>query len=600
VDELAQSLDNGSQLANARLRFLTSEPVNPRQVRHTILASWMRSRRWNIPADGIDLPYISDPDLDLPLARSADPVLRRLYEHLDGQPISIILTDRTGLVLRRMTADSELSRHLDTVHLAPGFSYAEQFAGTNGIGTALEGGRPAHVFGHEHYAEDLEDLACAGVPIRHPISGKTVGAIDLTCWRKDAGSLLIALAKTTADQIRVALLNDSSARELELLQAYLQAGRRGTEMVLAVDQDLVLMNDQARQLLDPADQPVLLAHATDLLSRGRPAPAVVDLPTGRRVRISCRPVRSDLSSSGGIVHVSLLPSAGGPAAGIRSPSRPVLPGVVGSAAPWLGTCREIDRAYRAGEWLLLSGERGVGKLALARAAHQLNSPAAPFHVVDAGTATGEGWAAELEAELLDDSVPALVIRHVDRLDPPRLDELVTLLDDARVHRAGDLWVAMTMTPSGTAEPDLTDLLTLFPLTVDVPPLRHRIEDLRELVPFFLARLSRGADLTCSPEAMQQLMRSSWPGNTAELYQVLRHVVQHRRRMGSILPADLPADHQVVSRRQLSQLESLERDAIVQSLLDTGGNKGKAARALGMSRATIYRKIHDYGIRTPKA
>ena len=74
--------------------------------------------------------------------------------------------------------------------LAPGFSYAEEFVGTNGIGTALEGGRPMHVFGHEHYAENLEDLACAGVPIHHPISGKTVGAVDLTCWRKDADPLL--------------------------------------------------------------------------------------------------------------------------------------------------------------------------------------------------------------------------------------------------------------------------------------------------------------------------------------------------------------------------------------------------------------------------
>jgi transcriptional regulator of acetoin/glycerol metabolism len=54
----------------------------------------------------------------------------------------------------------------------------------------------------------------------------------------------------------------------------------------------------------------------------------------------------------------------------------------------------------------------------------------------------------------------------------------------------------------------------------------------------------------------------------------------------------------VSRRLLSPLESMERDAIVQSLLDCDGNKVKAAESLGMSRATIYRKIHEYGIVTP--
>jgi transcriptional regulator of acetoin/glycerol metabolism len=49
---------------------------------------------------------------------------------------------------------------------------------------------------------------------------------------------------------------------------------------------------------------------------------------------------------------------------------------------------------------------------------------------------------------------------------------------------------------------------------------------------------------------------------------------------------------------LSTLESMERDAIVRSLADTNGNKVQAARSLGMSRATIYRKIHEFGIITP--
>ena len=77
--------------------------------------------------------------------------------------------------------------------------------------------------------------------------------------------------------------------------------------------------------------------------------------------------------------------------------------------------------------------------------------------------------------------------------------------------------------------------------------------------------------------------------------MLKRIVQHRRT-GSIRPADLPPEARSVSRRLLSPLESMERDAIVQSLLDNDGNKVKAAESLGMSRATIYRKIHDYGIR----
>jgi transcriptional regulator of acetoin/glycerol metabolism len=93
-----------------------------------------------------------------------------------------------------------------------------------------------------------------------------------------------------------------------------------------------------------------------------------------------------------------------------------------------------------------------------------------------------------------------------------------------------------------------------------------------------------------------LMRSNWPGNVEQVFQTLRQVVRHRRT-GIIQPQDLPPETQAVSRRLLSPLESIERDAITQSLLDAHGNKAKAAKALGMSRATIYRKIHEFGIVT---
>jgi hypothetical protein len=88
-------------------------------VRKPILASWWRSRQWHVAADHIELNYLRDPDLESNLARTADPVLRHLHEQLDGQPISIILTDANGLVLTRMTADHDLERALDGTKLAP-------------------------------------------------------------------------------------------------------------------------------------------------------------------------------------------------------------------------------------------------------------------------------------------------------------------------------------------------------------------------------------------------------------------------------------------------------------------------------------------------
>ena len=90
------TLTDGERLAETRERFLTAEPVDPQRVRDTILASWWRSRRWNVAADRIDLTFLGDPDLDTPLTRSALPVLQHLREHLEGQPISVILTDAAG------------------------------------------------------------------------------------------------------------------------------------------------------------------------------------------------------------------------------------------------------------------------------------------------------------------------------------------------------------------------------------------------------------------------------------------------------------------------------------------------------------------------
>ena len=591
---------NDRDLAATRVHFLTADTFRPSSVRGPILASWQRSRQLKVAADQIELPYIRDPDIDTPLTRSAEPVLRSLREQLDGQPVSVILTDPAGLVLSRLTADPDLERHLDSVLLAPGFSYAEEFVGTNGIGTALEVGGPAHVFGHEHYAENLEELACAGVPIHDPITGRTVGAVDLTCWRRDAGALLLTLAKTTAERIRQALLSEAGVHQLELFTAYLRTCHRMSGIVLALNRDTVMMNDYARSVLDPGDQAALLGRAAEALSADHRGSGVVGLPSGTAARMFWRPVRDGDHLAGTVVHVKLeVPDAGAaPPRGREAVARMPLPGLVGSAPVWLRACADVEQVFRSGQWLAVEGEPGVGKLALLKAVQLRRQPVGRFTVLDAVDASGDlRWVSTARSTL--DDVDSLVIRHVDRLDARRSRALsVALQAAAERPRERPLWVAVTLQGAHhSGDDDLGRLLRMFPSTVEVPPLRLHVEDLHDLVPFFLARLGHGGQLVCSSEAMQLLMRSAWPGNIGQLAQILRQVVQHRRT-GAIQPDDLPPEVRAVSRRLLSQLESLERDAIVKSLLDAHGQKVQAARSLGMSRATIYRKIREYGIVAP--
>jgi transcriptional regulator of acetoin/glycerol metabolism len=96
--------------------------------------------------------------------------------------------------------------------------------------------------------------------------------------------------------------------------------------------------------------------------------------------------------------------------------------------------------------------------------------------------------------------------------------------------------------------------------------------------------------------MNQLTRLPWAGNITHLRAVLAAVAK-RRRSGVVELADLPAECRATTRRQLTPIEALERDAIVDALSMYDGDKQAAAAALGMSRATIYRKIREYGIVT---
>jgi transcriptional regulator of acetoin/glycerol metabolism len=594
---VADTRPDADGVAITREHFLTEEDAATERVRATILASWQRSRELKVAPDRIELPYLRDPDSDTRLTRSAEPVLRRLGEQLKGQPVSIILTDPSGLVLSRRTGDHDLERYLDRVKLAPGFSYAEEFVGTNGIGTALEAGRPTEVFGHEHYAEHLETLACAGVPIQDPISGRTVGAVDLTCWRKDAESLLLTVAQSAAEQIGQALLADAGMQELQVFQAYRRTCRRMSGIVFALTNDAVMLNDQARSLLQPGEQSALLAyagHTAEDLAPGKHRSLAVTLPTGTAARMYCEQVGSGDTSAGLVVHVKL--GAAAPSSGVvrsSSPNAMALPGLVGDAASWLHACQDVEGAYRGNEWLAVEGEPGVGKLAVLRAVQLRRQPATRFTVLDAGHAAENLRWLDVVREALASS-DSVVIRHVHTLDAANARELSLLLQEVRrPDRAPAPWVAVTLTsapPRGEFEP----VLRLFPRTVELPPLRLRMEDLPALTAFFLAKLGHGGKITCSPDTMRVLMRAAWPGNVAQLQLLLHQVVQHRRS-GAIQPQDLPPEVQTISRRVLNPLEAMERDAIVRSLADAGGNKATAARALGVSRATIYRKIHEYGI-----
>src|SRR6476620_5065890 len=133
-------------LHKARERFLVEHDLDG-SVRQDISYSWQRSKTLNVQPDRLDLPYVREPNMDSPLVAAAAPVLKQLADGLVDEPVSVILTSADGVVLTRISSSRRLNQALDDVSLAPGYSYSEEFAGTNGIGTALETRQPALIYG---------------------------------------------------------------------------------------------------------------------------------------------------------------------------------------------------------------------------------------------------------------------------------------------------------------------------------------------------------------------------------------------------------------------------------------------------------------------
>lgn len=555
----------------------------------TVLDSWRRSQVLRVHPDQVELPYVREPNMGSRLARAAAPVLQQVTDDLAAQAVSVILTSTDGVVVERTAAEVSILNALDTVHLIPGYSLAEEVAGTNGIGTTLETGRPAFIRGGEHYVAMFTGFACAGSPIRDPITHRLIGAVNLSCRADQSDPLLLALATSASRHIEDRMRMVAHEGETALLEAYLAQARRSSSGVLAIGGDVVLMNPNLRRTLDTNDQTALLEHATDLLGSTMSGTALAVLPSGHIAKITAADRSTTRGRTNVVFHVvvSAAPSSHLPQIGRLAHAH--IPGLAGRNSAWLQCCQQVRQCCHHQDWVMLEGEKGSGRARLAQAVGQYVKPGRTVRVMRAETFPSPAhFVAEL-ATLSGDEDCMLVIADVDDIDSDTLEPIASLL----ASRADRGWIAATKS-GGTPSALIKQLLPLFTHTVTVPALRHRIDDLEELVPLLLREITRGAEVGLAPDAMRQLSRLPWPGNVAQLRRVLTETVA-RQRSGIIGADKLPPECRSVTRRKLTQMEALERDAIVHSLQDNGGNKQEAARALGMSRATIYRKINDYGI-----
>lgn len=269
---------------------------------------------------------------------------------------------------------------------------------------------------------------------------------------------------------------------------------------------------------------------------------------------------------------------------------------MGTAPPRLHPLPDVDRQLRSavqfGEPLAVDGAPGTGKLHAAREALAQATGTAPRIVDLAGAdlAAADLAAADFAGVLRsgDRDPHGIVLRHLQDAPPRAVNQIKAAIAEATVP------VAVTVDLS-TAGEHIHALVAQVCTIVRLPSLREMQAQVPRLVSQMLLELPAARATGFSSEALQLLMRWSWPGNIAEL----RHTVEQvaRRAAGRAAgPGDLPVRMQQVPPRDYGMIESAERELIITALRQAGGNRTRAAEALGIGRTTLYRKLQAYGIR----
>jgi two-component system, NtrC family, response regulator AtoC len=309
-------------------------------------------------------------------------------------------------------------------------------------------------------------------------------------------------------------------------------------------------------------------------------------------------------------------------------------GIIGSAANIQDVLRMISRLKDTRTPVLVSGESGTGKELAARAIHFHGSMAqTPFIAVDCGSLVPTLMESELfgyekgaftgasrsKAGLFKAADGGTIfLDEIGELPLEMQAKLLRVLQEKEVRPVGsndkvnvdvrviaatnrDLEAAYR---AGTFRKDLYFRLNV--VTIHLPALRDRRSDIPVLVHHFLDRYARGENLQVTAAAMKSLLQYDWPGNIRELENCVARAVtlgDHRTIDVGDLPPAIRSESSISSTSSMEDsasisttaLAEMERMTILRVFEQAGGDKALAGKMLGISRATLYRKLKRYSI-----
>ncbi len=647
---LLQDRSVPARLREARRQLVTNGRLPADLIQSDLARSWERSWQAGLQPMGRmpGSPHASGAQLARELERQrelvahARPVMEFLHDQTCDSDSMSILAGADGMLLHTL-GDPQFIGRAERVALRLGAIWQEQFRGTNAIGTALADARAVVVHAEEHYLERNGFLTCAAVPIHDP-KGRILGALDVSGDHRGYHRHTLGLVRSAARMIEHRLFDtrhDPRQWSGLRLRFHIQPEGIGTvaEGLLAVTEDgqLAGANAAALELLDLDWQRLThtrvdavlaetLSQLMDWGQRSSSTPHVVHTRAGRAVWARVEAGRlPHVRRPGAVTDIQEAVAAVQPtdALAVLDTGDTVFQTAIARARKLMGKPIAI----------LLQGESGVGKEVFACAAHRsgprgeqpfvaVNCAALPENLIEAelfGYQGGAFTGARREGapgRIREAHGGTLFLDEIGDMPLPLQARLLRVLQErVVVPLGGGKPVAVdfclvcathrdlpTEMQSGRFREDL--YYRLNGLTLRLPPLRERT-DLNALLQRELRSLLPERAMSVSPEVLKAMRAYRWPGNVRQLFNALRtacalvetddDVISWEHLPDDLLLALKPHAAAPHSRghdsaaNAPSDLRTLSRQTIERAVAECEGNLSEAARTLGISRNTLYRR-----------
>jgi transcriptional regulator of acetoin/glycerol metabolism len=588
----------------------------------------------------------------LPVARAE---MESLYEQIAGSGFAVILSDTQGVVLTTIT-DPTLQREFREAGLSLGALWDERHEGTNGIGTCLAEGCPVTVHREEHFRGYNLSLSCSGAPILDA-HGSIIGVLDASTANSSDSRLIqrhtMALVNMSAHLIsRWNFLNEfsqswilrfhSRPEFVGLLHEALVA-MDGAGNIMAVNESALLqLGCSTRKALvgEPIGKFFQFDFAT-LERRAQFEPSTIwpvrDLAHGRRFFAIAR---APLRPAARTLQLAAPSPAENSAEGIR----------LGRAQHHVGEDAQMRKNLIFGRQLfakqvpiLLQGATGTGKEAFAKALHHsglwcdkafvtVNCAAIPESLIESelfGYTRGAFTGAVKEGrvgKILQSNGGTLFLDEIGDMPLMLQTRLLRVIEESEVVPLGsDQAIPVTLHVISATHRDIRQMIQdgefredlyyrLNGVTLHLPLLRDR-GDKADLIRTLLQEENADQEsIEIAEEAFQKLLDYSWPGNIRQLRNALR-TASALCRDGIIRISNLPQEILHTETRAAAPaapsansdsaaaamnlpsaaLRDAECAALLRELERMHWNISRTAQALGISRNTLYRKIHKHNI-----